>query len=237
MKKDVEKRIGDKGGDAIYVAILSTFHRLHGQALEIVLSWSRSCHLFNGGFPPGNWIPLCGARIWGLALKWGTTTEWFRPRKSNTEVLWGVWEKYKDIFCSILSKCTGCRCWYEAFGKIDIWNLRNYRLQAAHLATLYLAPEWEYPFPSRTLLRFLRPRLHVLRFLHYIYEVNFVAVAELGKSIWGIPCSRQVYSCHIGQAVAQRSNEPFRSKVPACTSRSVYRLLRVHLCCSKYSLK
>jgi hypothetical protein len=157
-------------------------------------------------------------------------------------------------------------------------------LQAAHLAILYLTPEWEYPFPSRTLLRFLRPRLHVLRFLRYpltrwdglnvidkdlanrrlslsspwwnlhatwrklaralstsglrdIYEVNFVAVVELGKSIWGIPCLRQVYLCRIGQAVAQRSNEPFRSKVPACTSRSVYRLLRVHLCCSKYSLK
>ena len=56
-------------------------------------------------------------------------------------------------------------------------------LQAAHLATLCLAPEWEYPFPSRTLLRFLRPRLHVLRLLHYIYEVNFVAIAELGKYI------------------------------------------------------
>ena len=35
--------MGDKGGDAIYVAILSTSHRLHGQALEIVLSRSRSC--------------------------------------------------------------------------------------------------------------------------------------------------------------------------------------------------
>lgn len=49
--------MGDKGGDAIYVAILSTSHRLNGQALDIVLSRSRSCRLLDGGFLPGNWTP------------------------------------------------------------------------------------------------------------------------------------------------------------------------------------
>lgn len=187
-------------------------------SVEIVPGRSRSCHLLNGGFPG---FPL-GARVWGLALKCRTTTEWFRSRNNNTEVLWGVWEKYKDIFCSILSKCTGCRCWYEVPGKTDIWNLRNHRSTSSPPSYSLPCSKMGISFPSRISLRFLRPGLHILKFLHYIHEVKFVAVAGLGKSIWGIPCLRQVYSCHIGQAVAQRSNEPFRSKVPACVLADLF---------------